>query len=375
MSDFKPMKIMLDSGAFSAWTRGETIDLGDYIKFIVRHRELLDIYINLDVIPGRRGGRASVREVERAAAASFENYQAMRAAGLDPLPVFHYGESFDWLERLLDSGAGYICLGGTVGLRTGVKKEFLDKCFTRLTDREGRPFVRVHGLGVTEGKFLMRYPWYSADSTSWCIAPIYGIILVPGVVRGSFSTQLYVGVGGELDKRVGSRHLDFMPESVQKHVHEFVASCGFTITDLRNDLYARTAVFARCLVVAQSQVGGCFLHRRGGFGVDRPARSARGIVVPEFRMIFAANIVSGFYQSILRGAGAEHHLRSYYEHMRNPEGFAEYVAFINSETRYSTEQRVRPRAKWGSMSYHDHRRRLLAARIDREDEHGEEAVA
>ena len=360
------IKIMLDSGAFSAWGRGEVLDLNDYIQFIKRYQKLLDTYINLDVIPGERGTRASVREVERAAAVSLDNYRSMRAAGLDPIPVFHYGESFGWLDKLLESGAKYICLGGTVGLKTPVKRRFLDECWTALTDRAGRPLVRVHGLGVTEGQFLMRYPWHSADSTSWCIAPIYGMILVPGMIAGSFSAQIYLG-GGNLGDDKAGRRFERLPASAQEHVLKFAAECGFTITDLRNDVYARMAVFVRCLLVAQAQMGDRFRYRRGGFGAP-PTRDLRP-VTSNFRMIFAGNVSSNPYlQGVLRGAGVEHTLRSYYEHLRDPDSFAGYVECLNAETAYRTAQRKMPRVDWKSMNYHDHRRRQLAARGTGEDE-------
>lgn len=46
------MKIMLDSGAYSAWTLGNSIDIDDYISFIKRKTAHLECYVNLDVIAG-----------------------------------------------------------------------------------------------------------------------------------------------------------------------------------------------------------------------------------------------------------------------------------------------------------------------------------
>ena len=47
------ISIMLDSGAYSSWKRGEHIDLTSYIAFVKRNEHLLASYANLDVIPGR----------------------------------------------------------------------------------------------------------------------------------------------------------------------------------------------------------------------------------------------------------------------------------------------------------------------------------
>src|SRR4051812_44347063 len=84
------MSILLDSGAYSAWTKGVVIDLPSYIQFIKKHRRMLAGYVNLDVIPGQDGRRPHDREqIEAAARASYRNLQLMRDAGLTPIPVFH----------------------------------------------------------------------------------------------------------------------------------------------------------------------------------------------------------------------------------------------------------------------------------------------
>ena len=51
------MDILLDSGAFSAFNRGERIDLDDYIGFVKANESLIYRCINLDEIPGDFGSR------------------------------------------------------------------------------------------------------------------------------------------------------------------------------------------------------------------------------------------------------------------------------------------------------------------------------
>lgn len=361
------MKIMLDSGAYSAWTRGETIPVEEYILFIQQHRAELDTYINLDFIPGDKGRRPTLREVQHAAEVSFANYEAMRAAGLDPIPVFHYGEGFEWLERLLDAGAGYICLGGTVGVPTAPKRKFLDECFTILTNARGEPLVKTHGLGVTEGKFLVRYPWQSVDSTSWLIAPTYGMILVPGLIAGDFSSQIYIA-DGHLAADKDGRRFERLPLAAQDHVLEFARECGVTITDLRNDVHSRTLVFVSCLLRMREHVPATFKYRRNSFGFSGrgPGRAPAAV---DFRMIFAGGLTNVHQRAILRRCGAQHHLRSYYEHRRDPDSFVRYVEALNSAAPYDVEDRAAPKTDWQSMNYHDYRRRLLATRAqESEDE-------
>lgn len=366
------IKIMLDSGAFSAWTRGEKLDLGEYISFIRRYENELDTYINLDVIPGKRGVRPTTREVDYAAEASLENYQEMVRAGLRPIPVFHYGENRKWLEKLLEAGAEYICLGGTVGVKTPTKRRFLDECFTVLTNTRGEPLVKVHGLGVTEAQFVARYPWHSVDSTSWMIAPIYGNVLVPAPTMGSFSTQIWIGSGvlttGDRNKR-----FENLPLSAQKYVLDFAAQCGCTITDLRNDVYSRMVVFVSTLLLMQKHVGRRFERRRAGFSFPRSGPVTRRADV-DFRIIFAGNVVSNqFLRAVIRRCGVEHHLRSYYEHLKDHDSFAEYLDVLNNTAPYDVNARVVPRVDWKSLNYHDHRRRLLVARTLEEPEGEQEA--
>src|ERR1700739_231367 len=46
-------RIFLDSGAFSAHTLGARITVGEYARFIRRHRDIIEVASNLDVIgPG-----------------------------------------------------------------------------------------------------------------------------------------------------------------------------------------------------------------------------------------------------------------------------------------------------------------------------------
>jgi len=89
------MKVLLDSGAFSAWTLGGSIDLSDYVAFIKRHRQLLHSYISLDQLPGQNGRRTiDANGIEAAAQCSYRNHQAMKDAGLTPIPSVSPGRRF-----------------------------------------------------------------------------------------------------------------------------------------------------------------------------------------------------------------------------------------------------------------------------------------
>jgi hypothetical protein len=148
----KPVvKLILDSGAWSAWRQKKPIDFNKYCDHIKRNEEWIYFYVNLDHIePGNP---------QRSAEMSFANLKAMRTQGLDPMPVFHAHEDISWLYRMLDLGCTRI---GLAGLSLG--------SHAHLVDTKGNPIIKVHALG--EGRFdcLTRYPWATADSTSWIYA-------------------------------------------------------------------------------------------------------------------------------------------------------------------------------------------------------------
>lgn len=177
MPDF-PVNIMLDSGAFGAWTRDQVIDVEDYIAFIRVYGHLFDSIVNLDAIPGDFGRKKTPEDVERSALISYEHLQMMKDAGIPAIPVFHQGERFEHLERLVDDGEPYIGISPS-GDNISMNTDWFDAVFRLLTDKEGWPVVKTHGFGVTSIPILRRYPWYSADSMTWVIKSGYGCVFAP----------------------------------------------------------------------------------------------------------------------------------------------------------------------------------------------------
>ena len=155
--------MFLDSGAYSAWSKGGIVDINKLIAFIHKNKQIFKIYATLDAI----GDPVQ----------TLENTNIMESNGLSPLPVFHYNEDISYLKKMIDKYE-YICLGGMVPISTPQLQIWLDELWDRyLTDDDGSPLVKVHGFGQTSMRLLKRYPWYSADSTSWVRPGSYGSIL------------------------------------------------------------------------------------------------------------------------------------------------------------------------------------------------------
>lgn len=144
--------IFVDSGAFTAYSKGATIEIDDYIEHIYEHKKYLYCYANLDVIN---------RPKESA-----ENLRIMKESGLFPMPVIHYGTSVAYMRKIAEEH-DYIGLGcfnkGTLGKEKELQfsRRIMQIC------REVRPDARFHAFGVSDPKLIYNEDWFSADHTNW----------------------------------------------------------------------------------------------------------------------------------------------------------------------------------------------------------------
>lgn len=219
-------KIFLDSGAYSAFTKGEEIDLPGYCDYIKRNIDIIEcvdgtyLYSVLDGIgdPVKTG----------------KNQEAMEAHGLRPLPCFHYGEPEEYLEWYVRH-YDYITLGGMVPIETKQLYLWLDRIWDRyLVDGSGRPKLKVHGFGLTTIGIMERYPWYSVDSSSWVLIAANGGLWIPDI------GTVMVSKNSPTAKDAG-RHVDTLPEPQQRAVKNFISGMGFDLERIQNDYLARWA--------------------------------------------------------------------------------------------------------------------------------------
>lgn len=251
------VNILLDSSAYTAWSQGHEISLSDYIDFIHKHRgSITGGYVALDVIPGRRGTRKpNPSEVEDAAQRGYANLCEMRKAGLDPMPVFHYGERWYHLERLIGEGFTRIGLGGVARAAATVRRDWLDAVWHKLTGRSPYTSLSVHGFGITSFPLMIRYPWASVDSVSWMLYPSYGNIIVPREHRlGSvFTLKISVPGKGNRTREIprksleGGRHYLSLTNGERQHVRDVAEGLGFTAPALIHNRYARFMYCAKLI--------------------------------------------------------------------------------------------------------------------------------
>jgi len=180
------VSMLLDSGAFSAWTQQDVVDLDAYIDFIKANESDLEYYVNLDKIPGQYGGlqhayHPTREEFEESARQGYKNYEHMLSRGIDPqklIHVFHQHEDWSWLKRMVRE-IPYVGLSPSNDSTHPSKKKWLDECMMYTTDDQGFPLVKTHGFAVTSVVMMVRYPWYSCDSMSWRLSAGYGAIFIP----------------------------------------------------------------------------------------------------------------------------------------------------------------------------------------------------
>lgn len=189
------VNLIIDSGAFSIWNKGGTLDLQDYIDFLKNFEKnhlskFNEVwYVNLDVIPGKQGDKfISTEQVRQAADDGFDNYLKMRNEGWDNIiHVFHQGESVDVLDRLLDTDPEYVGISPSNDSMTAARKIWLTEAFNHIKQKKG--YVKTHGFAVTSIDLMNAFPWFSVDSTSWFMIGMYGKLCIPLDKRGQVITD------------------------------------------------------------------------------------------------------------------------------------------------------------------------------------------
>jgi len=176
-------RLLIDSGAFSAWTLGEEISLDSYMRFIRSLPSTWDVScIQLDVV----GDPVKTKE----------NWLRMLDAGIDALPVFTRGGSFEVLDEYY-AQSPLVMFGGIV---QGKGNKNYIRHF--MENNRGRP---VHWLGFSDHNFMKHYRPFSVDSSTVTSAQRFGDFMY------------YAGAGKV--KKLEKQHF------VTEPPREFIQSC------------------------------------------------------------------------------------------------------------------------------------------------------
>lgn len=251
-------KLFIDSGAFTAWTRGKEINVDEYIDWINKRSDFIDLYGQVDVISGNResGDLPTMEEVRIAAEKTWENYLYMYPKMNKPeglLYTFHVGEPIEFLARALewkdDKGEHmkYIALGGMVGKSADVRYRFLEQCFDTIR-KSSNPDVKVHAFGMTDFDLLEKFPITSADSTSWIMVGAMGNIM------SDYGT-ISISEKQKFDKN----HWSNLPPAAEENLTNMISKFGFTIQELAESrgkriMYNAMYMIDKCSRIDNSKV-------------------------------------------------------------------------------------------------------------------------
>ena len=216
------VRIFLDSGAFSAFSLGAVIDIAAYAEFVKEHQDIIEMASVLDAIGDAEG--------------TYKNQVELERRGAEVLPCFHYGEPWDICEYYVRNYE-YITIGGMVPIPNAKLEPWLDELWDRvLTDKDGYARTKVHGFGQTSGKLMLKYPWYSVDSSSWIQMAAHGNIILPELF-----TSIAVSERSPNRKQFGA-HYDTMPEESKAYIRALLEFYGLTLEEVREGHRSRWAL-------------------------------------------------------------------------------------------------------------------------------------
>lgn len=146
---FNLQKWVMDSGAFSVWNSGGTIDVKEYCK-ACKDVDACEVASLDDIMSWEQ---------------SKKNAQDMWDLGVEEaIPVFHYEEPTEYLDWCCKH-ADKIALGARIKTRP----KWLKACFGRIWRKFGPK--KVHGFGMASATATKNFPFDSVDASSWGTAP------------------------------------------------------------------------------------------------------------------------------------------------------------------------------------------------------------
>lgn len=218
----KGRKVFLDSGAFSMVTKGVTIPIEKYANFVENNQPIIEVASVLD-------GIGNAEE-------TFANQNKLEELGADVLPCFHYGEDTKYLTHYIENYT-HITLGGMVPISTKDLYPWLDEIWGNfLTNSDGTAKLKVHGFGLTTHELMLRYPWYSVDSTSWVMIAMFGNIC--HTTWDNKETILCVSDQSPNVKKMGKHVLNISP-SEREFLEGVIERNGFTLENLKTNYWHR----------------------------------------------------------------------------------------------------------------------------------------
>ncbi|TQE99423.1 MAG: hypothetical protein FKY71_08615 [Spiribacter salinus] len=217
----KSCRMMMDSGAFSAWNSGKEVtlrELCDYNdKVLARYPQHEFLFISLDVIPGDRGRKPTNEELAKSIEQSKQNFKVMQEhykGRATVLPVYHTGEDLSLRNYYMEL-TDYICLS--------MDQTMSERDRLAWAKRVAVPGWRYHGLAATGNNMVTQIGWHSADSSSWVTVGSMGGLLWP---VGNRFRVLPVSSNSPSRHEAG-HHLTTLSAYERARAEDYIRSKGF----------------------------------------------------------------------------------------------------------------------------------------------------
>lgn len=154
-------RFLLDSGAFTFFSRGGTVDWNDYVKryagFINQNKIDRFFELDIDVLVGYE----KVLDVR---------HRIEELTGKPVIPVWHKSRGIDKYYKMCEQ-YDYVAIGGIVSKEIK-RNEY--RVFPKLILEAHKRGAMVHGLGFTNLKGMEIYKFDSVDSTTWTCGTRFG---------------------------------------------------------------------------------------------------------------------------------------------------------------------------------------------------------
>lgn len=239
-----PCKLVVDSGAYSMWSRGKEFNVDEYIEFLNSNNVIDTCFwaAEADVIPGSFGVDPTEEERKQAPEKSWENYIYMIKRVRCPkkiVPIFHMGEDIKHLLRMLEyrfedgDFIPYIGISPRNDVHVNEKMKWYENTWKIIYEKcneLGRDIPLTHNFGMTTISLMEQYPSFTSDSTSWIRSASFGNINI--VVNGKMKSVYVSSRNPDSPDHINNQS-KAVKEAVEKLCEEI--GHGLTLKNLTDD--------------------------------------------------------------------------------------------------------------------------------------------
>ena len=236
--------LFIDSGAYSEHSQGIKLDVDEYIEYVNGLDDKIIAVAQVDHIPGVFKQPKKPEDYVESAKLSWENFLYMYPKMKSPeklIAVFHQGESFEHLNRMLEwkdengKPLSYIGISPSNDRDVREKDVYLEEVYDYIR-KSNNPNVRTHLFGYTSLPGLPKFPWYTCDSVSHRLRAAYNKIFTNKWGTISFSKTR------DAKSKSDMSFIDVCDAETKAEIEKMIADYGFTVDQVIEESSVRTVI-------------------------------------------------------------------------------------------------------------------------------------